>query len=150
MVELLRRRDLKKRLLEAIGNSSPEELGRLAMDLMENVDRIYGEAGVDDTTGMSETEENGSAYFQWSMESPSAEAYKQLYAEEYGRLKDEYKRRFAGIEVNNEDHTDVPIAQPKDDDIQIAIDPHTGVEETIRTDGESERVEENTIFGEDD
>lgn len=139
MATLGTRRSYKARLLSAIGNQSAEELGALAIDMMENMNRLYDEMQIDDSTAENDTIEY--------VRPDSSEREKEL-AIQYSRLHEEYTRRFSGLPAPVDSTTaEIPETQPVADDITIGIDPHTGREETRLGDGIEELVAEEEIFG---
>lgn len=155
MAILATRPSYRRRILQAMGNQSPEELGRLVLDMMENTDRVYEEAGIDD---------NGIEADTFEYVARDAQGERGL-AEAYRRLQDEYRRRFGGIDNIDPNayrerrdrrvYTDstpsepLPLTQPPADDITVGINPDTGVEETVLGEGAESLVTENDIFGED-
>lgn len=136
MARLKARRAYQKRLLESIGNKSPEELGKLAMDMMRDIDTIYSEAGVDD-----------SAEDEFDYDFSRSQREREL-EDMYGRMREEYHRRFAGLPVAVDSTTpQIPGDEPMADDMTIGIDPHTGVEVVREGNGIEELVSESDIFG---
>lgn len=135
MATLARRNFYKRRILESIGNKSPEELGALAMDMMENMDRVYAEAGIDDSV------DGDDDYFEYNRISPSEQEIE--WEKQYNRLHEEYVKRFSGTGSE-----EIPAKQPPADDITIGINPDSGVEETAEGSGPQELVSEEEIFGE--
>lgn len=136
MARLKARRTYQRRLLESIGNKSPEELGELAMDMMRDIDTIYNEAGIDDSSADD---------FDYNF----SKSQRELGLEDmYRRLREEYHRRFVGIPDPVDSTTaQIPGAEPRADDITIGINPDSGVEETREGNGMEELVSEEEIFG---
>lgn len=117
MVVLTTQAQLKKRLLESLGNQDPAEIGRLALDMMSNIESVYTEVGVDET---SAGEDGTFTYAR-------PDTVEVVNRADYDALKQEYMRRFSGSMGDQSD----PPKQPPDDDISIEIDPVTGEEETV-------------------
>lgn len=127
MATLMNRRLMQRRLLEAIGNKNPEELGQLALDMMKNTEAVYNEIGI------VEGEEDYVDYTLPASVDNSA----------YERLEALYKERFSGVPANNDiPRQDIPVRQPAVDDIMITVDPDSGETKTYE-------VGDKEIFGED-
>lgn len=140
MATLTRRNSFRKRLLESIGNQSAEELGALALDMMENTDRVYQELGVQD--------DGDGDYFEYTRPIESEEFT--ALQKSFNDLHEEYKRRFSNVHEQNSGNPDeLPSSQPEADDMTLGIDPHTGVEMTEEGNGQQELVKEDDIFGEE-
>lgn len=127
MATLMNRRLMQRRLLEAIGNKNPEELGQLALDMMKNTEAVYDEIGI------IEGEEDYVDYTLPASVDNSA----------YERLEALYKERFSGVPSNNDiPREDIPVRQPPADDIMITVDPDSGETKTYD-------VGDKEIFGDD-
>lgn len=116
MVTLTTRNELKRRLLESLGNADPAEIGRLALDMMSDIESVYSESGIDET-GAGED-----GRFEYTRPAQ----VDVVNRAEYDNLRNEYMKRFGG---SMGDQT-TPPSQPADDDLSIQIDPVTGEEET--------------------
>lgn len=139
MATLGTRRSYKARLLAAIGNQSAEELGALAIDMMENMNKIYDEDRIDDSTSENDTIE----YVR-----PQQSEREMELARQYTKLHEEYTRRFTGLPAAVDSTTaEIPESQPLADDITLGIDPSTGLEESVEGNGVGELVSEKEIFG---
>lgn len=137
MTKLVSRKVFSKRLLESIGNKDPEELGKLALDMMSNIDKMYNEIGVVD-----EEEE-----FEFEHTIPLASEMQ----DQYNSLREEYYKRFGGLPAAVDSTTaQIPASQPLDNTITTLIDPNTGEQVTIKEGGSAGFVEENEIFREED
>lgn len=125
MANLTSRKVLKKRLLEAIGNASPVELGKLAVDMMSDIDAVYDEAGV--VEGDGETFE-----YSFAGDRINREIERQL-----ADLKDEYARRFSGVkkeDVPPGNIRDISEDQKQKEHEETIIVPDEKVEETVTYD----------------
>lgn len=116
MVKIGTRKYYRRRLLEAIGNQSPEELGKLAIELMENTEKVYEEAAITDRV-----EEDTFDYER----SNDEDNYKEMY----DNLKSEYEARFGGS------LSEEPLKQPLADDITLQMNPNTGTEQKVEGNG---------------
>lgn len=116
MVKIGARKYYRRRLLEAIGNQSPEELGKLAIEMMENTERVYDEVGI--------VEGEGDA-FDYERAPSDPNNYEQMYND----LRNEYEARFGGS-LGEE-----PLAQPPADDITLVMNPDTGTEVKVEGNG---------------
>lgn len=116
-VVLTTQAQLKKRLLESLGNQDPAEIGRLALDMMSNIESVYSEVGIDESVAG----EDGTFTYK------RPEQVEVVNRAEYDALKDEYMRRFSGSLGNQSE----PPTQPLDDDIVIETNPDSGQEETV-------------------
>lgn len=129
MVKIGTRKYYRRRLLEAIGNQSPEELGKLAIEMMENTERVYDEAGI--------VEGEGDA-FDYERVPSDQNNYEQMYKD----LRNEYEARFGGS-LGEE-----PLVQPPADDITLAMNPDTGTEVKVEGNGgeDSNAAYDDDIF----
>lgn len=116
MVVLTTRNELKRRLLESLGNADPAEIGRLALDMMSDIESVYTESEIDE----SGAGEDGR--FEYTRPAQ----VEVVNRAEYDALRNEYMQRFGGSMGDQS----TPPQQPADDDIEIQIDPVTGEEET--------------------
>lgn len=112
--------NLQSAIDAAITSESPEELGKLLMQTVAEMDGLYKELGINQSPG-----DDGYMDYEYN---PADSQYKT----QYEALRNEYRERFGGVKQPNDPNTeiDIPYIQPKVDDILIEIDPHTGVEKT--------------------
>lgn len=137
MADIRRKTYHKKALEDAILKGDIEALGRVAMDMMQDIERVYDEAGVED----GDSEE----YLAHSFTSGNN------YEGMYNDLRLEYQRRFANLPEEGESFAvQIPQSQPAADDINIGVNPHTGQVVTVIGDGVEEMVSEEDIFGRED
>lgn len=129
MVTIGTRKYYRRRMLESLGLQNPEEIGKLALDLMENTENLYQELGINDSV------END----VFSYESPVNDGEK--YRKMYDDMREQYMQRFGGS-------LGEPAAQPKADDITQEINPDTGVMVTAEGNGAEDPNEsyEDDIF----
>lgn len=139
MATLRRRAAMQRRMLESIGNKSPEELGRLVLDMMENTNMLYNDLGIDDA-GEGDT-------FEYDLPNLAIVREAEQRSRDYENLRKEYARRFSGVNDNNSGGNELPLDQPAVDDIMVQVDPDTGVTETY--DIGAGTVDDKDIFGED-
>lgn len=112
--------NLQNAIDSAITSESPEELGKLLIQTVSEMDSLYKELGINQSPG-----EDGYMDYEYS---PAD----QQYRSQYEALRNEYRERFGGVHQPNDRNTEseIPYNQPAVDDILIEIDPHTGVEKT--------------------
>lgn len=132
MATLRSRKLYKKRLLEALGNGSPAEIGKIAIDMMSDIDAIYDEGEVAEADTDEETFEHS---FRREVDRAAQE--------ELDKIKAEYAARFSGTGVKDEpmgNIRDISEDQKQPEMEETVIESPEGNETVV--------VKENDIFEE--
>lgn len=116
MVSIGTRKYYRRRMLESLGSQSLEEIGKLALDLMENTENLYQELGINDS-GENDV-------FEYEAAVNETDKYRRMYDD----MRDQYMQRFGGS-------LGEPQAQPPEDDITQAINPDTETMVTVKGNG---------------